>query len=501
MLSGTHKGGIFIPNPYPVKSIRLYQAALPDKVVLPLNERMTEKATPCVSVGDRVLTGQLIADNEDINSVPIHATISGHVISIDEQPIPHKSGLNTQCITIESDGKDEWVEGNITNKDFLQSDPNSLIELIHRAGIVGMGGAGFPTHLKLGLAQNCNTLIVNGTECEPGIMCDDALMQNYPREIIRGVEIMLHICGAERAIIAVENDKPEAFNSLLLYNYNDKISIEYVPTKFTSGSEKMLIKGLLNIEIPSGGFAIDEGVICQNIATVKSIFDAVIEGKALVSRIVTVTGDGVSMPSNYEVRLGSSFEHIISKSKPNNGNHSIRMGGMMMGIDVETTDLPIGKISNCIFVNNKVQKEAPKECIRCGTCNQVCPVELLPQQLYWYSKSENTDKAVEYNLLDCIECACCSYVCPSHIPLVNYYSFAKALHFKKIEEQRKTDIARERFEYREYRLERNKIERAEMMEAKKKAIKEKMAKEKSQKDKISAAIERVNKNKKNNIDA
>ena len=492
--NSSYKGGIVIPNPYPPKEIGITQASLPSKVVLSLNERMTEKAIPCVEVGDRVLTGQIIALNDDYNSVPIHATISGEVTSIDDQLIPHKSGFKTQCITIESDGKDEWVKGHNSTTDYLKIEPSELIDRIRNAGIVGMGGAGFPTHTKLGLAKNCNTIIVNGTECEPGIMCDDVLMQNYPKEIIRGVEILLHICRADRAVIAVEDDKREALNSLLLYNFNDKITIELIPTKYTSGSEKLLIKTLFNKEIPSGGFAIDEGFVCQNVSTVKAIFDAVIDDKPLVSRIVTVTGSAISKPDNYEVRLGSSIEHIASISIPNN-KYSVRMGGMMMGIDVPSIVAPISKISNCIFINYESSDIDPKECIRCGACNQVCPVELLPQQLYWYSKSGNTEKAAEYNLLDCIECGCCSYVCPSHIPLVEYFSFAKALHRKQTEEKNRAEIARGRFEYREFRIERNKLERAEMMNAKKKAIKAKMAKEKSQKDKIAAAMERVKKKK------
>jgi len=501
MPTNSYNGGIVIPNPHRVEHVGITTVSLPDKVVLPLNESITDKAVPCVSIGEKVLTGQVIATNKDYDSVPIHATISGQVTAIDDQLIAHKSGLKTLCITIQSDGKDEWIEHQDAIDNYLNLAPSVLISKIRQAGIVGMGGAGFPTHIKLGLfglANTCKTIIINGTECEPGIMCDDALMQSHPEKIIIGVKVLLHICGAEKAIIAIEDDKIDALSALNKHINDERISTELIPTKYTSGSEKLLIKALFNREISSGGFAIEEGVVCQNISTVKAIFDAIIDSKPLVSRIVTVTGSGISSPDNYEVRLGSSFDNIASLSKLSNEKHSIRIGGMMMGIDLHTMSVPISKTSNCIFINNETPKNDVKECIRCGSCNQACPVGLLPQQLYWYSKGENTEKAIDYNLLDCIECACCSYVCPSHIPLVNYYSFAKALHFKKIEEQKKTDIARERFEYREYRLDRNKIERAEMMEAKKKAIKEKMAKEKSQKDKIAAAMERVGTNKNNN---
>lgn len=501
MLSKGFSGGVIIDNPYPVDQVDIIQAPLPSRVVLPLQQRMGEEAKPCVEIGDKVLTGQIIAQTEDIFCVPIHASISGTVVSIDQQLIPHKSGLKSNCITIESDGQDEWIETQGCGSDFLHCDRQTMIDYIQQSGIVGLGGAGFPSHAKLHKALDCHTLIINGTECEPGVMCDDALMQNYPREIIRGVEILLHITGAQKAIIAIEDDKQEAYQSLLMFNHNSRIELVQIPTKYTSGAEKLLIKALLDIEISSGGFAAEKGVVCQNVSSTKAIYDAVIEKRPLISRIVTVSGNALA-PINVEVRLGASFDHIISLAKINNKEHDYRMGGMMMGVDIESTSLPICKITNCIFVNNKTIKPQPKECIRCGNCNIACPVGLLPQQLYWHAKSENIDKCMNYNLMDCIECACCNYVCPSDIDLVNYFSFAKALHKKQTLDQHRIDIARERFEFREYRLERNKRERSEMMAAKKKALKEKMAKDKdkgnTQKDKIAQAMARIKKTKEDN---
>jgi len=501
MLNFEFPGGIKIDNPYPIERIEIIQAPLPTSVVLPLQQRIGDEAKPCVKVGDRVLTGQVIAQTEDVFCVPIHASISGTVSAIDKQLIPHKSGLKSTCISIDSDGQDEWVSGQGCGQDFLHCDRQTMIDYIQKSGIVGLGGAGFPSHTKLSKAFDCHTLIINGTECEPGIMCDDALMQHHAREIIRGVEILLHITGAQKAIIAIEDDKQEACQSLLMFNHNDRISIQQLPTKYTSGAEKLLVKALLGIEIPSGGFAVDSGVVCQNVSSTKAIYDAVIDQRPLVSRIVTVTGNALS-PINVEVRLGASFEHIINLTDVNNKEHDYRMGGMMMGVDIDTINMPICKITNCIFVNNKTQKHVAQECIRCNSCNPVCPIGLLPQQLYWHAKSENVEKCMDYSLMDCIECACCSYVCPSHIDLVSYFSFAKALYKKQTAEQHKIDIARERFEFREYRLERNKQERAEMMAAKKQALKEKMAKDKDknqeQKDKIAQAMARVKKSKEDN---
>ncbi|ABL01935.1 electron transport complex, RnfABCDGE type, C subunit [Candidatus Ruthia magnifica str. Cm (Calyptogena magnifica)] len=487
-------GGIVIRNPYPVDKMEIIQAPLPKKVIISLQQCIGEHAKPCVSVGDYVLTGQVIASAEGSFGVFIHASISGVVLSIDKQVISHKSGVKFECITIESDDKDKWIDNEGCGVDFLHSPVQTMIDCIQKSGIVGLGGAGFPTHVKLGKIKQCHTLIINGTECEPGVMCDNALMQFYPREIIRGVEILLYICGAERAIIAIEDDKQVAYQALLMFNHNDRISINQISTKYTSGAEKLLIKALLGVEISTGGFAVDKGIVCQNVATTKAVFDAVVDHKPLVSRIVTVTGSGVK-PNNFEVRLGASFESLISIASPSQKAHDYRMGGMMMGVDVTDIQAPICKITNAIFVSNHIQKPAIQECIRCGKCSEVCPVKLLPQQLYWHTKSENIEKALNYNLADCIECACCDYVCPSHISLANYFSFAKTLNKQQTREQDRINIARERFEFREYRLERNKLERAQMMVDKKKALKEKMVKDQSQKQKIAEAVQRVQQTK------
>ncbi len=491
MASYTFKGGIHIPNPYPVKEPEVRQVAPPEQAVLLLQQRVGGEASPCVKIGDRVLTGQVIAKTTSKYPTHVHASVSGVISAIEKRPIPHPSGIEAMCIVIDSDGKDEWIEIEKCDKDFSRCTPEKVIQRIREAGIVGMGGAGFPTHAKISNAQGTHTLIVNATECEPGIMCDDALMQHYPREVIRGAEVLMHACGAKKAIIAIEDDKQEACNSLLMYNFNDQIDVVQIPTKYTSGAEKLLIKTLLDIEIPAGEFASDHGVLCQNIGTVKAIYDAVIDNKPLISRIVTVTGSAVQEPRNYEARLGTSFAAVVAQSNPNNNPHHIRMGGMMMGIDVPNVEHSICKITNCIFVNNVIPAPEVQSCIRCGQCNTVCPVGLLPQQLFWYAKSENTDRAMDYNLGACIECRCCDVVCPSHIPLAQYFFFAKALHHKRTVDQQRTDMARERFEFKEFRIERNKKERAEMMAKKKEELKKKMAQDKTQKDKIAQAAARV----------
>ncbi|SHN90564.1 Electron transport complex protein RnfC [Bathymodiolus heckerae thiotrophic gill symbiont] len=502
MGSHTFKGGVHIPNPYPVEKPEIKQVPPPEQVVLLLQQRVGGEAKPCVELGDRVLTGQVIAQTAGQFPINVHASISGIISAIEKRPIPHPSEIDAMCIVIDSDGKDEWIEIEKCDKDFLNCSAEKVIQRIREAGIVGMGGAGFPTHAKITNAQGAHTLIINATECEPGIMCDDSLMQEYPREIIRGIEVLMHACGAKKVIVSIEDDKQEALNSLLMYSFNDRISIEKIPTKYTSGAEKLLIRALLNLEIPSGEHASDHGILCQNVGTVKAIYDAVIDNKPLISRIVTVTGSAVKHPQNYEARLGTSFAQVVECSEPNNQEHDIRMGGMMMGVDIPSAQYSICKITNCIFVNNKEPDRVVKECIRCSSCASVCPANLLPQQLYWHAKSENIEKALEYNLMDCIECGCCNYVCPSNIPLAEYFSFAKALDRKLKREEIRIDRSRDRFEFREFRLERNKKERAEMMSVKKIALKEKMAKDKEkgqvQKDKITQAMARIKKTKEDN---
>lgn len=496
MFKKTFKGGLFLDNPFPIEKVDLVSIPLPDKVVLSMQQRIGEQAKPCVNVGQRVLTGQVVAKIDDDLCTPVHSSISGIVVAIENKKIANKSKLEALSITIESDGEDEWVDNSdCCTENYNSCTPDTIYNKIRMSGIIGMGGAGFPTHAKVRIAEGCDTLIVNATECEPGIMCDDALMQAYPTKVIRGTEVLLHICGAKKAIIAIEKDKPEAINLLKKFCKNDAITIKEIPTKYTSGAEKILIKSLLGIEIPSGKYASDVGVLCHNVGTLVAIFDAVLENRPLISRAITVTGDAIKSPQNFQVRLGASYDYLLNFLDVESGEKSILMAGTMMGVELDSTNYYVNKNTNCIVVNKSKSKAKINECIRCGICNDVCPIGLLPQQLYWYSKSANIKKALDYNLTDCIECGCCAYVCPSNIALVDYYQFAKALNKQQQKEQLKNKNAKDRFEFRQLRLERNKKEREEMMEAKKKSLQEKIAKDNKQKELILAAKKRVEEKK------
>ncbi|MBN1007333.1 electron transport complex subunit RsxC [Amphritea pacifica] len=443
-------------------------APLPSRVILPLQQHIGLPAEPVVSVGDRVLKGQLVAEAVGRISANIHASISGTVVAIEPHPVPHMSGMEAGCLIIESDGRDEWIEHQGL-EDYTQLPKQELIEYIRRAGVAGMGGAGFPTDVKLHLGDDhiVNTLIINAAECEPYITADDMLMRERADEVLGGIEIIAHLLKPLHIMVGIEDNKPQAIRALHAALDNSPLNLDIVitPTKYPSGGEKQLIKLLTGIEVPSGRIPADVGIVCQNIGTTTAIYRAVIHGEPLISRIVTVTGQAAGHKQNYEVRIGTRFADLLDHSEVRREQmHRLIVGGPMMGITVINEQIPVIKTTNCLIAGTigEMPPQPPAQaCIRCGMCEQVCPAELLPQQLHWFAKGKEFEKARHHNLFDCIECGACSYVCPSNIPLVQYYRFAKAEIRKEDEEQRKADHARIRFEARLERLEREKIEKEE----------------------------------------
>lgn len=480
-------------------------APLPQRVVLPLHMHIGAPAVPIVKVGDRVLRGQTIAKPEGYVSAPVHASISGHVVTIGPHPIPHPSGLEGDCIVIESDGKDESIAasehcGDLAELDKL--DPSHLRNLVRQAGIVGLGGAAFPAAVKLnpGPSKNSSkpvdTLIINGAECEPYITCDDRLMREQAEEIVAGIRVIMHATGTTRCLIGIEDNKPEAqqaVNAVLEQQKAGHIRVVSTPTIYPEGGEKQLVKVLTGKEVPAGGLPSQVGIICQNVGTARAIYRAVCKGEALTSRIVTITGRGVKQAQNVEVRIGTPIEELIAFSGGYTDNvERLIMGGPMMGFALPSDAIPVVKSTNCILVatpnevNTNVGDAMP--CIRCGECASVCPVKLLPQQLYWHSKADEFEKTQEYNLFDCIECGCCAQVCPSHIPLVQYYRYAKSEIWEQEKDRRKSDTARQRFEFREDRISREAAEKAARAAEKKKQIEAaKAAKTESNNAPVSAA--------------
>ncbi|WP_417226319.1 electron transport complex subunit RsxC [Amphritea sp.] len=443
-------------------------APLPTRVVLPLQQHIGLPADPVVNVGDHVLKGQLVAEAIGRISANIHASISGTVVAIEPHPVPHMSGMDAGCLIIESDGQDQWIEHQGL-ADYTQLSKPELIEYIRRAGVAGMGGAGFPTDVKLHLGDDhiVNTLIINAAECEPYITADDMLMRERADEILGGIEIIAHLLKPLHIMVGIEDNKPQAIRALhaALDKSHLNLDIVITPTKYPSGGEKQLIKLLTGVEVPSGKIPADVGIVCQNVGTTTAVYRAVAHGEPLISRIITVTGESAAHKQNYEVRIGTPIADLLNNADVNRqAMQRLIIGGPMMGITVTNEQIPVIKTTNCLIaasIDEMPAQPPAQACIRCGMCEQVCPAELLPQQLYWFAKGKEFDKARHHNLFDCIECGACSYVCPSNIPLVQYYRFAKAEIRKEDDEQRKADHARIRFEARVARLERDKIEKEE----------------------------------------
>lgn len=471
-------------NQLPIK-----KADIPSQLVVALHQSMGAGAEPIVEVGEQVFKGQIIAKQIGRLSASIHAPTSGKVIEISEKLIPHASGLQGLCIIIECDGKDTWGEHKLSPiHDYNNADLNTLLERIQECGIVGLGGAAFPTSLKVdsSLRPDLDTLIVNGAECEPYISCDDRLMRERCNEILQGIDILQHMLKPQNCIIGIEDNKPhaiKAFEEVCADRSN--IEVVAIPTKYPSGGEKQLIEILTGLEVPAGGRPRELGLLCLNPGTIYSIYNAVIKGEPLISRIVTVTGNGIKQPQNFEVLIGSPFKHLAEQAGgyTENADHLI-MGGPMMGFTLEDDTAPIVKATNCaLFIsteelnesNSKYSQQPTLPCIRCGKCMDVCPVNLLPQQLYWHIRAKDLEKAQQHNLRDCIDCGCCSYVCPSHIPLVDYYRYAKTEIREQILATEKSNVARERFEFLQFRRERDKREREEKRAAHKAALQEKKA--------------------------
>lgn len=460
-------GGIHPPeNKRQSLGAPIKRAPLPARLILPLQQHLGKAATPVVEVGERVLKGQKIAEPTGHISAAIHAPSSGRVTYIGLQPVPHASGLESPCIVIETDGIDEWYQRNPIG-DFRKIDKLKLIQHIRESGIAGLGGAGFPTDIKLNLSKDhiVNTLIINAAECEPYITADDALMRERPDEVITGIEIIARLLEPSKVLIGIEDNKPNAIKALRDVIRERQLTFELVvvPTRYPSGGEKQLIQLLTSIEVPSGSIPADVGIVCQNVGTAAAIYRAVVLGEPLISRIVTLTGFALGHRQNYEALIGTPFSVLLEAAEVDRTKmFRLVMGGPMMGISIEDDRIPVIKTTNCIIA--ATEEEMPpappaQPCIRCGMCEQVCPASLLPQQLYWFAKGREFEKARHHNLFDCIECGACAYVCPSNIPLVQHYRFAKSEIRNEEAEQRKAAQARERFEARQARLAREEAEK------------------------------------------
>ncbi|MCL0010045.1 electron transport complex subunit RsxC [Providencia rettgeri] len=465
-------------------------ASVPNELIIPLQQHLGPEGELIVQVGDSVLKGQPLTKGLG-RTVPVHASTSGVITAIEPMVTAHPSGLKELCVRIAADGHDIWCTLS-PEPNYIQLTRAELLQKIEQAGIAGLGGAGFPTASKLAGGQDAiKTLIINAAECEPYITADDRLMQEHAQEVIEGCRVLQHLLTPDQVLIGIEDNKPEAIRALkhAVTSQDKQIFIRVIPTKYPSGGAKQLTKILTGKEVPSGARSSQIGVLMQNVGTVVAIKRAVVDGQPLIERVVTVTGEAISKPGNFWTRLGTPVKHLLQQSGFNpEPEQMVIMGGPLMGFTLPDLNVPVVKICNCLLVPTMEEmgpKALEEACIRCGLCVDACPAALLPQQLYWFSKGDEHEKAQKHNLFDCIECGACAYVCPSNIPLVQYYRQEKAEIREIAQEERRAAEAKLRFEAKQLRMERDKQAREERH--KKAAVQVDSA----DKDAVNAALARV----------
>lgn len=467
-------GGIHPPENKHLSSLAsIRTATLPKEVVLPLSSGNGPALQPLVEVGDRVKTGQLIASCSKGFAANLHASISGEITAIETRPLTHPSGLSVPAIVINSDELDTHF-AHPAYPLWREATDKQLLEVIQQAGLVGLGGAGFPSAIKIQGAkqQGIKTLIINAAECEPYITADDLLMQTQANKLLEGIAILQRLLKPEAILLGIEDNKPEAIAALETASKKHPLQTELeicvLPTRYPSGGEKQLIELLTGQEVPSGKLPVDIGVLCHNVGTLYALHAAVTLGEPLIQRLVTITGQAVNQPGNYWVRLGTPISQLLEEVGEKTTANRIIIGGPMMGFTLNSDNYPIIKSVNCLLLPTEKELPLPgveQPCIRCGQCELACPAQLLPQQLYFYSANQAYEQAADQQLFDCIECGTCAWVCPSEIPLVQYYRHAKAELRQMQAEAIKAEQAKQRFEARNARLEEEKLEK----EAKRKA--------------------------------
>ncbi len=467
----------------------LRQVPLAQRFVIPLKQHIGAEGELCVSVGDKVLRGQPLTRGRG-KMLPVHAPTSGTVTAIAPHSTAHPSALAELSVIIDADGEDCWIPRDGW-ADYRSRSREELIERIHQFGVAGLGGAGFPTGVKLqGGGDKIETLIINAAECEPYITADDRLMQDCAAQVVEGIRILAHILQPREILIGIEDNKPQAISMLraVLADSHD-ISLRVIPTKYPSGGAKQLTYILTGKQVPHGGRSSDIGVLMQNVGTAYAVKRAVIDGEPITERVVTLTGEAIARPGNVWARLGTPVRHLLNDAGfcPS-ADQMVIMGGPLMGFTLPWLDVPVVKITNCLLAPSANELGEPQEeqsCIRCSACADACPADLLPQQLYWFSKGQQHDKATTHNIADCIECGACAWVCPSNIPLVQYFRQEKAEIAAIRQEEKRAAEAKARFEARQARLEREKTAR---LERHKSAAVQPAAKDK---DAIAAALARV----------
>ncbi|QIM63992.1 electron transport complex subunit RsxC [Frederiksenia canicola] len=498
-------GGVHPPemkmqsNQKPIRTLHL-----PKFFYVPVIQHTGTAGDVIVNIGDDVLKGQPLTKGENYRQLPVHSPTSGKVIAIQPYVSSHPSGIAELTIVIETDGKDQWCERQPIDN-FLQLTSGQIIEKVYQAGIAGLGGAVFPTSSKLDFAdKRCKLLIINGAECEPYITCDDRLMQDYTAEMLEGIRILRYVLRPEEVVLAIEDNKPKAIKAVqnALKGAND-ISVRIIPTKYPSGASDQLVQVLTGLEIPQGKRTIEMGIVMHNVGTAFAVKRAVIDDEPLIERVVTLTGDKIRNKGNVWARLGTPILHLLEQvDYQADERFPVFLGGPMMGFILPSLQSPVTKTANCIIAPDHFEYAPPqpeRSCIRCSACSDACPVGLLPQQLYWFARSEDHDKSKEYHLDACIECGICAYVCPSYIPLIQYFRQEKAKIADMDEKARKAEEAKQRFEAREARLNKEKEARTARIQQAAEKRREEVANSEGE-DPVKAALARLKAKKQNSAE-
>lgn len=458
---------------------------LPRKLYIPLQQHVGKPAEPVVKVGDRVLKGQLLAHSQGMISAPVHAPSSGLIADIRDFPAPHPSVLPVRTVIIETDGREHWRQTPLPDDPF-QLDPEEISLRVGAAGIVGLGGAAFPSAVKLSLGRKnkIHTLLINGGECEPYLTCDDRLMQERAGDIVSGIRLMLRGLEAQRAVLGIEDNKPQAFLSMQAAAETfPEISVMQVPTRYPMGWDRQMIRYIFGKEIPADGRATDIGMVVHNAATAYAVYRAICLGQPLISRVVTIAGGAVANPMNIEVPIGALMSEILNFCGLDAARTArLIMGGPMMGDALPHAEVPVVKACSGILAltHQEIHLSREQPCIRCSSCVSACPVGLLPLEMASRIRGGHLDAAVDLGLKDCISCGSCSYVCPSNIPLVHYFKYASGELVARQQTQHKAEQTKKLAGERNKRLERIRLEN----EAEARRMQEARARRKQQQEEV-----------------
>lgn len=431
MSLATFKGGIHPPDKKELSKDKIISPAKPPKrVVIPLVQHIGAPCKVAVSVGQEVKKGEVIGSPEGFVSAPVHASVSGKVVAVGEFPLA--SGRMVTSVVIENDGKEEWIALK-DNPDYLSLSPEALKAKVKDAGIVGMGGAAFPTHVKLSPPKEkpVDVVVLNGAECEPYLTADYRLMVERPKEVVEGLRTLMKIVGVSRGVIGIENNKPDAIRAMEQAVAGDPaIKVCALEVKYPQGAEKMLIKAAVDREVPARGLPMDAGVVVQNIGTAVAVYEAARYGKPLIERVVTVTGEGIWEPKNLMVKIGTITTDLIEECGGFKTEAAkVISGGPMMGFAMYSLEVPVTKGTSGVLVlpeEGVMHAEDFGPCIRCGRCIEICPMNLMPSMLSVLAERGFYEEAKEYNLFDCFECGSCTFVCPSKRPIVQLVRLAKS---------------------------------------------------------------------------